>query len=265
MKFLLLPLLFGVLSVRQVAATCYNPDGSAITDVAYQPCNQVLGVYSMCCGTNHTGVVAPDICLPDGLCQNSGDSVYWRQGCTDKTWKSPYCLSQLCTTKAEGGDPTTNVAVGQCSDGSWCCGGVNATCCQAKAGVVLAATIGVSSTSSSASSSATSQTSSSMGTSTSSGTSSTSSTSATNTPTSNASSGELGSGAKIGIGVGVAGGVIAIVTVAGAFFILRKRRVSDLSVHGTGQPFVPYHEVEAPKYTHRAELPNGYKNAELAA
>lgn len=43
--------------------------------------------------------VAPDTCLPDGLCQNTGDSMYWRQGCTDKTWKSPLCLN-LCTTKA---------------------------------------------------------------------------------------------------------------------------------------------------------------------
>ncbi|CZR59809.1 uncharacterized protein PAC_09703 [Phialocephala subalpina] len=255
MKSLFWSLLFGALNVRQVVATCYNPDGSAITDVAYQPCNQVSGVFSMCCGTNHTGVVAPDICLPDGLCQNSGDSVYWRQGCTDKTWKSTNCLAvmhnQIRRRRSNN----------QCS--SWA----------AKAGVVLAATIGASSTSSS-SSTATSQSSSSAGTSTSSVTSSTSSTSATNTPTSNAPSGGLDSGAKIGIGVGVTGGVIAIIAVAGAFLILRKRRASDPSVqHGTGQPFIPYHEVEAtktypveaPEYVHRAELPNGRRNVELAA
>ncbi|KUJ11909.1 uncharacterized protein LY89DRAFT_786076 [Mollisia scopiformis] len=280
MKSLLLSLLFGALNVLQVEGTCYNPDGSAITDPAYQPCNQFSGVFSMCCGTNHTGAVAVDVCQGDGLCQNSGDSVYWRQGCTDKTWKSPYCL-KLCTTSAEGGDASDNVPVGQCSDGSWCCGGVNATCCQDKLGVVIAATVGASSTSSSSSSSSSSSTSMSTQTSSSATTTppSTSSTS-TNTPTSIASSGSssgLDSGMKIGIGVGIAGGVIAIIAVAGAFFVLRKRRAAtDYTQNGTGPAFTPYQEaepkpypVEVPENVHRAELPNGPRthasNVELAA
>lgn len=96
MSSFLFALLLAAFCACQVAATCYNPDGSEIKDPAYQACNQFLGAFSPCCGTNHTGVVAPDTCQTNGLCQNNGDSVYWRQGCTDKTWKSPFCL-HLCT------------------------------------------------------------------------------------------------------------------------------------------------------------------------
>jgi hypothetical protein len=63
----------------QAAATCYNPDGSKVTDPAFQPCNQVSGAFSQCCGTNHTGGIQPDICQSDGLCQNAGDAVYCKK------------------------------------------------------------------------------------------------------------------------------------------------------------------------------------------
>jgi len=90
------------------AAACYTPNGTLFTNQAFQPCNQVLGQHSMCCGTNWTAVdpkVAPDVCLPNGLCQNyntysNGQTVVimWRQYCTDPTWQSPYCLKDVCTT-----------------------------------------------------------------------------------------------------------------------------------------------------------------------
>jgi hypothetical protein len=88
-----------------VHATCYNPNGSAITNPAFQPCNQVVGTISMCCGTNWTnGIVEPDTCEPNGLCLNSyeGAPLYWRGSCTDPTWKSPNCLSNLCTEYSVG-------------------------------------------------------------------------------------------------------------------------------------------------------------------
>lgn len=50
---------------------------------------------------NHSKVLTgidPDICLPNGLCQNPGDSLYWRESCTGKTWKSKFCLSNLCAS-----------------------------------------------------------------------------------------------------------------------------------------------------------------------
>ncbi|KAL5353927.1 hypothetical protein ACLOAV_000012 [Pseudogymnoascus australis] len=82
-----------------VQATCYNPDGSEVVNPAFQPCNQVVGKFSMCCGTNWTGgVVMPDTCQENGLCLNSfdGKPLYWRGSCTDPTWKSPNCLANLC-------------------------------------------------------------------------------------------------------------------------------------------------------------------------
>jgi hypothetical protein len=35
-----------------VSSTCYNPDGTAKTSPAYQPCVQTVGTFSQCCGTN---------------------------------------------------------------------------------------------------------------------------------------------------------------------------------------------------------------------
>lgn len=153
-----------LLLITRARATCYNPDGSvfglgnAPLSLAFQPCNQVAGASSMCCGTNWTGgVVEKDVCHQNGLCLNSFDDkpLYWRSACTDPTWKSPNCLSNLCTSTTvssyghsrtgtfgglrltdfrlqNGGDPTGNVAVLQCADGSWCCGGSNTTCCDEK-------------------------------------------------------------------------------------------------------------------------------------
>jgi hypothetical protein len=88
-----------------VATTCYHPDGTAVTDPAFQPCSSSSGTISMCCGTNRTE--SPDECLPNGLCHNPcatsgqcGDSSggqYWRESCTDSSWRSPFCLQGACT------------------------------------------------------------------------------------------------------------------------------------------------------------------------
>jgi len=255
-------------SASEVVATCYHPDGSVMTGLAYEPCNQFVGTFSPCCGTNHTGKVAPDICLANGLCQNTGDNVYWRQGCTDKTWKSPFCVD-LCITAADGGSANVNVPVGQCSDGSWCCGGVNATCCNAKQGVFLAATVGVSSTLSST----TNPTS-----------TATSKPKKTSTAIPDPSNG-LNTGAKAGIGIGVALGILAIAGLLVFVFVKRRRAEKATRAPNMTQDDhagVAYHEVdgtkkpaevaanrspveapaysnppvEAPANTYRAELPS---------
>src|SRR6266536_4423404 len=77
-----------------VSTTCYNPDGSAQTSPAYQPCIQTVGAVSQCCGTNWTATdprIANDKCEPNGLCRNynpdSNQPLYWRGSCTDPTWK----------------------------------------------------------------------------------------------------------------------------------------------------------------------------------
>lgn len=88
--------------------TCYARNGTAITDIAYQPCASDSTRDSPCCGTNHQGAghlnVANDVCDSNGLCQNfeafdgtnEGVKIWWRQGCTDPTWQSEACLKDVC-------------------------------------------------------------------------------------------------------------------------------------------------------------------------
>lgn len=89
--------------VSFATATCYYPNGTALTDQAFQPCVSILGAVSMCCktarGQNN------DVCLSNGLCHNPcndqgcGDltgGLYWRESCTDSSWRSPFC-QQACT------------------------------------------------------------------------------------------------------------------------------------------------------------------------
>ena len=73
------------------APLCYFPNGGQDITVDMKPCH--AGRHSMCCQFNET---SPDICRPDGLCQDfSDDRQVWRQSCTDPEWKSPECL-RLC-------------------------------------------------------------------------------------------------------------------------------------------------------------------------
>lgn len=90
------------------ARNCYYLNGTQITDIAYQPCHSDTTRDSACCGTNHEGAghtgVANDVCESNGLCQNwegfdgvdPPPKLWWRQGCTDPTWQSPYCLGSVC-------------------------------------------------------------------------------------------------------------------------------------------------------------------------
>jgi hypothetical protein len=228
-----------------VLATCYMPNGTAIDNVAFQPCNQVTDTISMCCGTNWTtGGVSPDVCLPNGLCMNTGGGLYWRESCTDPTWKSPYCLANLCTTPdhIDPGDAATgNVVVSQCADGSWCCHGPsdNATqCCQQKQGVVLAATIGVSTSTSTADWSPTMPASS-------------------TSPATSMPSDGLSSPAQIGLGIGLTLGLI-LAAVAIIWAVRRRRQIRRMPKGPYATPTrEPELYVASPGVKEQYELVNG--------
>jgi hypothetical protein len=210
-------------------ATCYMPNGTAETDPLFVPCNRVGSTDSMCCRTS-------DICLPNGLClnYNQNSPFYWRESCTDPTWQSPYCLN-LCLSPNEinpGEAGNAFVLMIQCPDDSWCCGGINDNvplCCQQKRGVMLAATIGVTSTAAPASSATTTYS------------STTASTFIpTSTSTSQADTG-LTSSAKIGLGVGLSlGGVLVAAAIT---WLVVKRRQRRQAQH---TPADPYSTPKAP-------------------
>ena len=94
--------------MASINRTCYNRDGSPITDISYQPCLSDPDRDSFCCGTNHQGAgqtnVADDVCESNGLCQNyeafdgtnANVKLWWRNGCTDPTWQSAECLGSIC-------------------------------------------------------------------------------------------------------------------------------------------------------------------------
>jgi hypothetical protein len=135
----------------------------------------------------------------------------------------------------EDGDPTQNVAVTDCGDGTWCCQGNNTQCCEEKKGVSIAATIGVSSTSAPTSS---------FSSSTASTTSTTSMTStaasmatSTNTDASATSQPEqvgLSGGAKIGIAVTVP---LVVISISGAigFWIRHRKKYQQYSTKTLSQ------------------------------
>ncbi|KAE9362764.1 hypothetical protein N431DRAFT_524501 [Stipitochalara longipes BDJ] len=216
-----------------VSSTCYNPDGTAKTSPAYQPCVQTVGTFSQCCGTNWTATdprIEDDQCMPNGLCLNNNPSdnepLYWRGSCTDPTWKSPLCLSNLCTNASNGGNASDNVPLIQCKDGSWCCGSTNAICCSEGLGVKIDAIIGIANQSTSTSSSSiasSTSTSSSSSTATNLATSATASPPSTPSESAGNSQSGMSTGAKAGIGIGVA--LLVIGAVAGiTWFMLRRKR-----------------------------------------
>jgi hypothetical protein len=70
--------------------TCYFPDESeaAYNGVNYVPCKEPSpGGFTYCCGRS-------DMCTLAGYCIGSA-GVFYRGGCTDRTWTSPLCPT-LC-------------------------------------------------------------------------------------------------------------------------------------------------------------------------
>ena len=110
-RFSISLLLASLLVIPHVRADCYTFNGTLNPDPDYQPCDSIEGSTSMCCATNRTTDGNVDVCLPNGLCQNFGldsegnkipdtNGGYWRETCSDQSWKSPYCL-KLCISSGE--------------------------------------------------------------------------------------------------------------------------------------------------------------------
>lgn len=82
------------ISTASQNATCYFPDGSvaAYNGLDYVNCKKTsAGGFTYCCDPN-------DICTGAGYCVG-GAGVFYRGGCTDKTWTSSLC-PVLCATGA---------------------------------------------------------------------------------------------------------------------------------------------------------------------
>ena len=80
-----------------LAQNCYMPNGQDRNDrdggnPVYWSCNMTVpggSGHSMCCSQTNT-------CQPNGLCMDNGGN-YWRESCTDSTWKDPACLQLYVT------------------------------------------------------------------------------------------------------------------------------------------------------------------------
>ncbi|KAF2148449.1 hypothetical protein K461DRAFT_297863 [Myriangium duriaei CBS 260.36] len=244
-----------VLLLPSAVAICYNPQGEKmLTD--YNPCYAASKI-SYCCATTKAiidhNATHHDNCLPNGLCQSveaDGSWGYWREGCSDTSWPSAYCLNILTDPNDEDGNGVARLT--PCEDSSasktWCLGQNNTSCC-GKGGsdeITIAATLAGFATATSSSSSSSSTTSSTSTTTTSSSsstsTSASSSGSTSTTPTGTASTTipgsasstssstptptpSLSSGAKLGIGVGVGLGVLALlISLITLVLVIRKKR-----------------------------------------
>ncbi|KAK0746790.1 hypothetical protein B0T18DRAFT_412430 [Schizothecium vesticola] len=112
---------------------CYAPDGQTVANSSLvSPCNNLgitqSGIHSSCCQLQGDESVR-DLCTATGLCLSSG--VVRRGFCTDKTWKNPTCVG-VCVDKQAGGTPTGFAEMTSCTDGTYCCGRNNLTCCGTK-------------------------------------------------------------------------------------------------------------------------------------
>ncbi|KFY24344.1 hypothetical protein V491_02198 [Pseudogymnoascus sp. VKM F-3775] len=172
----------------------------------------------------------PDLgCLPNGITiSNSsipGANPYWRQTCTDQTWKSEYCLNAFndCPIDTNGNAPVTPCGGDASVATTWCCGQSNTTCCDTPAAISIPLTIGPTSTTSTSSPtpSSTSSSSSSQTTPT-----TTSTSSPIETPTPQASG--LSTAAKAGIGS--AAGVCAVGIIGiGLWLLMRRRKMKNMT------------------------------------
>lgn len=86
-------LYYAVLTAPLIDAVCYTPAGldrnaewGPNAGNRYRPCAPGAAV-SMCCSFG-----GDDTCIGDGLCYNKGSDNYWRESCTDPTWKDPACV-----------------------------------------------------------------------------------------------------------------------------------------------------------------------------
>ncbi|KAF2853413.1 hypothetical protein T440DRAFT_465812 [Plenodomus tracheiphilus IPT5] len=85
------------------------------------------------CSSAEGSACCPDKweCLDNGLCHYPADNLYGRYSCTDQSWNSPGCASNMCTY---GGTAGGGESITQCSNhnNDWCCNGdaEHVNCCQ---------------------------------------------------------------------------------------------------------------------------------------
>ncbi|EPS45556.1 hypothetical protein H072_491 [Dactylellina haptotyla CBS 200.50] len=103
------------------SAECYNPDGTnrnALDPPSqdYQPCG-------------------PEGEDTGGFCYNYHFDLFWRESCTDRTWKSPACTKLFLNGTGLAGD----VVIILCTDGSYCYGNDDnaRACCSGGNGIFL--------------------------------------------------------------------------------------------------------------------------------
>lgn len=108
-------------AVQVAGQQCYYPNGNRAPDTE-KPCSSEEG--SACCPDNWQ-------CLDNGLCYYPPSRLYGRYSCTDQSWDSSACASNLCTY---GGSTGGGESITQCSnhDNEWCCNAdaQNVNCCQ---------------------------------------------------------------------------------------------------------------------------------------
>ncbi|KAF2157365.1 hypothetical protein K461DRAFT_309490 [Myriangium duriaei CBS 260.36] len=229
-----------LLALPSVKSVCYKPDRtSQATD--FNPCYAFHSDNSFCCATRKTWSLGKpelhDNCLPNGLCQwiYNGTYSYWREGCSNSSWPSEWCLTGVCGNGDEV-DANGNAALTPCDNTStsltWCCGRNNTACCgkgapdEVSLSRTIAAYATLSSTSSTKSVAGSTTTTLPLSSSTESVLSSTTApTGPSNTSTTHPKSGVgLSSGAKAGIGIGVAFGVLLLLVALIAMGIILKRK-----------------------------------------
>lgn len=135
-----------------LAWTCYTPAQQDrnynLNPPTYEPCNKTAAV-SMCCATGPGRAEEErDTCIDSlgaQLCYNKYYNNYWRESCTDPTWKDPACIKLFVNgTGIDGGTPVTqngqvisDVDITVCNDGTYCDGTGNVQCCQSGQGVYI--------------------------------------------------------------------------------------------------------------------------------
>jgi hypothetical protein len=116
--------------LRAQEVPCYAPDGKTVApNDSFVPCNKLgvtqRGVFSSCCLLDGEPDNR-DLCATSGLCLNRG--IVRREYCTDPSWTSPACV-KLCVDPQWGGSVNGSVEMTPCTDGTFCCGHNNLTCC----------------------------------------------------------------------------------------------------------------------------------------
>ena len=57
----------------------------------------------MCCAIGPLRDTTSDTCSPSGLCYNAGAKNWWRESCTDRTWKDSNCIKLFVNGTGFGG------------------------------------------------------------------------------------------------------------------------------------------------------------------